>query len=253
MDLSMLERFKEFIGVSDSNEILASVQIAASERFASPFYGYFILSWLIINWRLVYAGIFLDQTLLFEKTGLLRNEYLSALSPLPYSFAFIFFFLIYPFLLTIVILWIFPYGTRPFFRKNIQNKIALKVIELKELRKEKEEETQLKKEETELIKTEIQRAKVEREASKENPEIIWENEYRDLEKNFLFRKLSEVIAAVYQHNGLISDNFETIVQPNVLAFADTRGLISFDGPNRIELTSKGRFFASKFLEKHPIL
>lgn len=103
------------------------------------------------------------------------------------------------------------------------------------------------------MKTEIQKAKVEKQVAEENPELLWESEYKTLQNDFLLTKFSEIIKAVYTDNGRVHDQFGRGISANALAFADTRGLISFPDANRIELTAKGKFFAAKFLLQHPIL
>ncbi len=136
------ENIKSVLGAS--NEFLDSAEIALNERITSPFYGYFVVAWLLFNWRLLYDAFFVDQEILYKKTGLLRSEYLNSLFPNPLSVEFVAHSLVFPLLLTILFFWIFPYGTRIFYRKSIKNQIELKIIELQETQKEKREEKNLK-------------------------------------------------------------------------------------------------------------
>lgn len=247
-------KIKEYFGISSHNEVIASTEIALSDRIASPFYGYFALSWIVFNWKLIYIAFFIDQSRLFEKTNLLRIEYLVSLTPTYPGFSFFWQFLIGPALLAFLALWVFPYGTRIFFRKNLRNKVALKVIELQELRKEKTEERELKKAETKLIETEIEHAKVEKKAAQEQPEILWEREYYQFKILPLFKKFSFIVESVYEHSGNITthhpynDDVVTFQIPkDILAYAHTNNLVVFDETKRkIDLTEKGKLFVRKY-------
>lgn len=244
---------KDILGLSDGNELVASAEIALSERIASPFYGYFLISWLIINWKIIYVAFFLDQQYLFEKTGLLRNEYLQTIIP-PFGPQYLWQFLLEPTILAWAILWLFPYGTRVFYRKSLRNKKALKVIELRELRKEQQQRVELTKTETELFESELEKKRIEKVAASESPELLWENEYKEFEKSYLYGKFREIIESIYKHSGYVSYVNEKYISTDMLAFADTRDLIQFveGSSNQIKLTPKGKFFASKFLEKNPV-
>lgn len=244
----------ETLGVSDSNEFVASAKLAMNDRLTSPFYGYFLISWLIINWRVVYSATLLDQQLLYEKTNLLRNEYVETLVPQLLTFDWFLQLFFGPFALTVLALWLFPYGTRIFYRKYIRNKVANKIIELQELREEKRQETALAKQEVDLLETTIKRAKVEKKAEKESPEVVWEKEYENFKRLTAWSQFPRLIDAIYEHSGLVVDNdgfggfFK--VPREILALSHTSGLVDFDSSKeKIYLTDKGKFFVRKFSEE----
>lgn len=237
------QKLKEFVGISDQNELLASAEMALSDRLASPFYGYFIISWLLVNWSLVYAALFINQEILFDKTGLLRTEYVTLFIPNVSSTDFWLQFIIGPIALSIIAIFFAPYGTRVFYRQSVRNRVALKVIELQELRQERKEEVALAKDETALIKSELDRAKIEREAARENPEVLWEQEFKKFLKNLpeVF-KLPDLQQYAYA-NTYLSDS-----QKQRLAYLHLIGLINFYDPHHVELTEKGKFFLRRYIE-----
>ncbi len=253
----MLEKIsstiKDFLG--DSNEFIESATIAAEDRITSPFYGYFLISWFIFNWKIVYVAFFIDQTKLYEKTGLLRNEYLNSIIPSHLSWNFWFYFAICPFLLTVFFFWISPYFTRHFFRKNIRNKKQLKIIELQESQEVKKEEKALVKAETALIEEKVEKVKREKKAVKETPEVIWENEFEIFRKHPIYSGMDSLKKILYERSGLTREwdgnQYRLMINSDILAAADSRGLVEIQGSGKlekIELTPKGKFFMAKFLE-----
>jgi hypothetical protein len=244
-----LEDIKKLFG--NDSEFVESVQIAAQDRIASPFYGYFLISWLVFNWRIIYSAFFINQENLYHKTGLLRIEYLNSIIPPRLSWMFFFNFFVFPFLLTIFFFWISPLISRFFFRKHIRNKKALKVIELQENQEIKIEEKALTEAEVALMNEQIEKALQERKAAKETPEVLWENEFKKFQNSKIFPKLQQIINSIYSYAGKIHyKNFgeEFDVDNDIIVYADTSDLITFDENRQISLTEKGKFFIKKFSE-----
>lgn len=254
----MLEKLssgiKDFLG--GSNEFVESATIAAEDRITSPFYGYFLISWFLVNWRLPYAAFFVDEEKLFERSGLLRNEYLDLLTPAhsiyPFnvSATFVLHFFVYPFILTLFFFWVSPLVTRHFFRKNIRNKKQLKVIELQESREIKEKELEIEKQKTAIVEERVERAKT----ASETPEVIWFQDFEIFKESKLFDKFQQIIDSVYKHGGRIRSRTEESVRVfeidnDLLVYADSNELIEIDQVTRkITLRDKGRFFVKKYSE-----
>lgn len=239
----IIKTMREIFG--ETNEFISSTQMALEERITSPFYGYFFVSWFLWNWQLFYVAFFLDQRNVFEKTGLLRNEYLISLFPDSYSFELLLHFFIGPLVLTVLFFWLFPYGTRLFFRKSIKNQKALRVIELQESQQETREEKSLVKAETALIKEKIEKAKEEKKAKDETPEVLWEEEFENLFVNnrFEFSKLEKLQNYAYTTMYLADSQIKEI------SFFHIAGLFEFaDNKAKIILTNKGKFFLKRFVE-----
>lgn len=56
--IKILQNAIEWIGAG--HEVSESVKEAVAERLYSPFYGYLLISWLIVNWDYVYRALFVD-------------------------------------------------------------------------------------------------------------------------------------------------------------------------------------------------
>lgn len=253
----ILNNLKEFFG--ETNEVVQSTQIAVSDRLSSPFYGYFIIAWIVTNWHFLYISFFIDQEKLFEKTGLLRNEYLFSILPQYQELQFWWKFFILPLALTILFFWVFPYGTRVFYRKSIRNQKALQIIELQENREKTVAEKKLVKEEKSLIKEEVARAKEEKRAAKETPEIIWEKEVETLSMDYnSTAAIKNVIKAIYETEGNfvtsggIMTDWQTRILPQHLARVDVLGLINISSNNKLSLTNKGKYVVRRLQDRHLI-
>lgn len=241
-----METIRDFFG--ENNEILESAQSAMQDRIASPFYGYFAISFFLTNWKLFYAAFFLDQEIIFSKTAKLRSEYLYSL--FPHGWTLVFDFFLYPFLITVLCFWIFPYATRVFYRKNIKNKIILRTIELQEMQKVTREEKVLVQQERQLIKEEVEKAKEEQKAIMETPEVVWDKEYQDTIKNLHRNNFKSVLNTIYESGGQVVGQFGIRNIPaEIVTYFHLNGIISFSDTNKaiIDLTEKGRYFAKKYL------
>lgn len=239
----MKNTINELIG--DKHEVTDSIREALEDRITSPFYGYFIISWTIVNWDYLYTAIFVSGDDIFKKTGLLKNEYLlQVILPEHYwSIMYWWNFFVLPFLITIVVFWVMPYVTNFFYRKHIRNKIVLEKIKANEI------EAGIKAG-TRILKAQVEQAEVKEQAEKIDPKILWKQEYEDFRKHSLFKKFSEIIDSIYTHNGNIyrHDYDEEIKQwydfslsQDILVYADVNKLIE-KNKDVINLTDKGKEF-----------
>ncbi|MFZ3043841.1 MAG: hypothetical protein WA058_01900 [Minisyncoccia bacterium] len=241
-----LTDIKKYLGIDSGNEILDSTENALRDRLTSPFYGYFIIAWLLVNWRIVYAAFFINQAILMQKTGLMRNEYLQSIIPSHSTLAWWLNFLLLPFILTCLAFWVFPVFTRRFFRKSISNKLVLKGIEIHEISKVTIAQTDLVQQKTTLLKEEAKKAKEEKETLESAPEIIWQKDFDIFAKTRYYKSFDSIINSVYQRNG-ISNN----IDKDLLVYADSNGVVeikTLGGYNRVSFTPKGRFFLKKYSE-----
>jgi hypothetical protein len=231
------------------NELVDSVSLSVEDRLTSPFYGYFITSWMIINWRLIYIAFFVRGEDIYKKTGLISNEYLFLNVPTFGTWTWLLHFFVYPFTVTLFIFWIMPFVTRPYFRKNIKNRKALKLIELNESREIKKGEKELVIAEKNLIKEEVDKAKQIKRASAETPEVLWEKEYLDFKNNPLYKEFKVVISHVFDSGGGGHQGLSV----SMIAFLDLNNLGTGNGYNKsVVLNQKGKFFAKKYLEDNPL-
>lgn len=247
----IIQPLKELIG--EKNEVISSVDLAVKDRISSPFYGYFLISWFIINWKILYIAFFVSQNYIFEKSGLLRHEYIAQSFPLFWSLEHFLNFFVYPFLMTFIFFWMLPVVTKIFYRKSLKNQKALRIIEIQESTEEKKQEKELIKVETGLIREKSEKEKVKNKVERETPEVLWEKEFEQFNKNnLLFFSFDSIIKSIYEKSGhIISGSLGYAnyfkVPTDILAYCDANGLINVK-ENVISFTEKGKFFLKKYSE-----
>ncbi|MEI8129979.1 MAG: hypothetical protein WCG55_00555 [bacterium] len=228
------------------NELIDSTRMAIEDRLSSPFYGYFISSWFLFNWKIIYIAFFVDQNIILQKTTLLRSDYLIRSFPILWSWEFWLHFFIYPFFATVLFFWIFPYLTREYYRKSIRNKKALRIIEIKETKQETIQEK-------ELIEEQVKKAIIEQEVEVSNPKVFWEKDFQAFKDTNLFEKFQMILDGIYKYNGDVKWNWNGArytgsIDNEILVFCDLNGLVNIHNGNKITLTDKGKFFARKYIE-----
>jgi len=236
------DSFKSIIG--EKHEVTEAIREALEDRVVSPFYGYFIISWLLVNWDYIYIALFVNTEFIYQKTGLLRNEYLfqEILPTHLVGWSYWLDFLIIPFIFTCVAFYIMPFLTRKFYRQHIRNKIKNEQIRADEM------EAEIKAE-TKVLKAEVEQAEVKEKAAKTTPEVLWRNEYSKFKDNPLHKIFDTLIEHYYEHNALIATNTKRI-RNDLLVYCDVNKLITIDH-EYFELTEKGKEFVKLYIQDHP--
>jgi len=236
------------------NEIVGSVNGALKKRFHTPLYGTFILAWAAFHWDFLYTALFVNQDLIYKKTGLLKNEYLHHTF---FNYGSLQFYLLWllPFLVTWLIIWKLPrYLLIPAFKKDQQYRTEQRKITLSEERQIELEET--KREETSVKRLDVTKDRVRKEKAivDIDPTALWPDEYAQFKEANLHHRLIPIMEAVYEHAGAtkvasemygVDPVFEVPMES--LVTADTNDLIKFDRTKeKIELTEKGKYFIKRF-------
>jgi hypothetical protein len=240
----LTESFKSIIG--EKHEITESIREALEDRVVSPFYGYFIVSWLLVNWNYIYVALFTSSESILQQKNLLRDEYLfqevlpSHLIELTYWLDFF----VLPFILTFVAFWFMPLVTRIFFRQHIKNKIINEGIRAEEMAAEINAEER-------VLEAEVSKAKVEHEAEQTDPKILWQKHFQNFKQHKVFSKFDKLIKHFYEYNGFIAynDNWtESRLDQDILVYSDVNGLIEID-ENTFILTQKGKAFVKYYSDE----
>lgn len=109
-------------------DIQKSIKAVLYERTTSPFFGTFILSWLIWNWKIIYITLFVsEKTIKTDKLDyLIKNHFMDEWN-----------LIIFPSISTIILLTIFPFINNGAFwlklkfdkwKKDMKNEIELKQL-----------------------------------------------------------------------------------------------------------------------------
>ena len=243
----MWNKIKDFTNdvLGNKHEAVESLNEALKERSISPFYGYFVISWLLINWNYVYTALLVDQNLIFDQTGLLKDDYLlQNVLPAYHSWNWLVDFIITPFAVTFLVFWVMPFITKVFYRQHLININRFERIKLEAIKKSTLEKT-------ELIKEKVKMAEQTKRAESVNPEINWEIDFDKFRLSVLYKKFNQISDSFYKYNGQIKQ-FDFQVDTDILIYADSHGLITISEDqydNKVlSPTEKGRFYFRKFID-----
>lgn len=227
------------------NEAAESLQEALKDRLISPFYGYFVISWFLVNWDYVYTAFFVKEDLIFQKTHLLRNEFiLQNILPQQHNYIWMMNFIVFPLLFTTIAIWIMPLLTNKFYAQHLVNINRQEKTRMRALKKSTIEET-------ELIEEKVKKAEIEKIAENVNPEINWERDFEKLKASKLYKKFHQITDSFYKFNAMLQVN-KFSVDTDILIYADSHKLIELNEDqygNRTFLpTEKGKHFFKLFVE-----
>ena len=238
------------------NHFMDQILEYINKRAASTILVSFTVSWVICHAEPIFVTLFVNQELIMEKTGLLKNEYMEqqhllgvhvndcwwwARTILPFAMAYIY------------VWWLPKFVINPSYRKEVGYKYQRKRMKLEEEKKLAEEEQKLIKQVTKNEEAKVEWKKAEAKIAKIDPEAVWEEDYRkyiNLESGF--GSLAELKNTIYGRAGDIRNEYGAIVSPaDFVMLWDTNGLVEFDMSDRamVELTAKGKFFLKKFSEE----
>ena len=204
----------------------------------------FVIFWIICHSQGFATMFFTDQNLIFQKYGLLKNEYLQR-----YFFGNFCDFdfwarTLLPFFLTWFYIWILPkLLINRAYKKQINDKIDREIIKEEAQQKLIKKQKETTKEEVAAAKEQVKLVKENKKIEDETPEMTWEKAYDDFTKidgyNIALAQLREVM---YSHQGFIRREW---ISSNSLMICDTNGLINITGNTGL-ITDKGKFFLKLF-------
>lgn len=230
------------------NDIGKSFCKNLNDRISSPFYGAFMVSWLIWNWKIWYVTFFIDSELLLKKEGILKIDYILKLYPqetlLENGFIRL---IILPFLSAWFFVYIFSKVTCKFYERSLETENKNKLAKNKKDKEFLESVGEkLEVEKSILIKqAEVKEEKIKSEKSQEEK---WLDEYNQFKQMNIFPSFVYIVNSIYEYSGRVEAiNRAFKIPQGILVYAHTNGLVSYDKiQSRIELTEKGKFFVKQF-------
>ena len=229
------------------NSILQHVNAKAKTQL----FGVFSIWWVILHADYFITLFLVEQSIIFEKYRLLKNEYLHQEFFKYGTFEFWARFMT-PFVMTWFTIWIFHrHVVNRAYKKEKENDYRRQEIKFKydkdveslKQRKLEKQETTLKK-----MSTVIEKEK----EIDENAKYLWESEYRELSKLPLVKYFENLIESLYSHGGKVRvidayDELTFEINRDILAYADTNGLIEYNREKQlISLTEKGKYFVKRY-------
>lgn len=207
-------------------------------RMESPFWWSFIISWLIINWKVVYVTLSWSSQKIDDKIEYIENLYkfsnfLESLSSIAHLFVF-------PLIASVIAIWWIPILAREYLKKQIQNKEEDDKLKIKEIKSG----VKVEKEEQNLIKERTNTKKLEK-----SQEELWNEEYEKLIKKFpdFWKPLTDLIYKYEWYSKQASDIGTRVFDSWEIELLDTMWLIAPNLKNNafFNITDKWRFFLKK--------
>lgn len=252
--VDLLDSIKSFfVNLFTREEEGVSINKADIDTAKPSLFKYLVISWLVFNWKVLYALFFVGEEFVKELKGITRLEYaIFFLKTYPkdiladvylYNFGF-------PFLVTFLIFFIFNHISYTFFDRSLKNKKEIERIK--------------KREYIEDLDTEDRVKNKEKKVSENNPEILWQNEVRyffDKESSLFSENIEAINAAkniIYGNNSMTHirtgpGQYDRRISSSALSILDSNSLIKIDNQNtqslkdeKIYFTEKGKFFVNYF-------
>ena len=209
----------------------------------------FIVFWIICHSQGFATMFFTDQDLIFQKYGMLKNEYLNQFffgNFCDYDF---WIRALLPFFLTAFYIWAMPWLIiNRAYKKQVNDRVDREIIKEEAQQKLIKKQKATTKEESALKKEQVKLAEENKKLENKTPEVIWDEEYKEFTKKYDYRDiLSRLRDVIYQHQGFIYGyNTEYITSESLMA-CDTNNLITMNmNTKTCSITDKGRYFLRRF-------
>lgn len=211
---------------------------------------YYAVFWMSYHWQAVCALLFVDESVIYKKFGMLKNEYIYKyffdFNGLPNNWlhiAWIILGYIIPFVLAILAIWVLPLITNKAYRKELEDRINRRVFKAEAEARLEDAKRRGIEEQAKTVEAEGDLAKKQASLSRDNPEIQWKKEFErlslDIDVGAFFERVKK---CVYEHGGLIRTvNGSRYMNADDLQVLDIYGL-AVSNRQAISLTDKGKFF-----------
>lgn len=230
-----------------------SIGESISKKASSGFLCAYTFFWVTFHWEGIYTTIFTDQEKIFERFGLLKNEYVAKyffgykgwddwyfyagfLLPLGLSYGFI---------------WLLPrFVLLPAFVKEREYKLNKQKVVIGNEIKIEAHRAALATKSKKALEAEEKVAKKRKNLAELDPGIAWSQEYSLFEDSGLSGILSVIAESVYEHGGhvkrYVKNNRWTGIDldRDTIAIAHTNDLIDISD-DTISLTDKGKYFLGR--------
>lgn len=215
--------------------------------------------WLIVIFSpVLFFALFVDQNLLYQSKGLLKNEYI-ALHYLNFKEWWGWSYLIGgAFLagcLTRLTIWDFPklFVNRA-FKKEIEYSTERDITRMKASQKVEIEKNKLANDELETTMKQVEVVE-QKEKLESKAEDTWGNDYAKFRKNDAYRLFTILKDALYLRGGNIAEYDEygnkiSEVPSGLVAYLDANNLANI-AKGTITLTEKGKYFMKRYLDDEP--
>lgn len=216
------------------------------DKFSSPFWVTYIVSWCLWNWKVWYVTFFVDSEMLLENYNLLKMDYITSLYKGDSFWTVLWIIchlIVLPFLSACFIVFIMPKITFRFYEKSSNDEFREKELDIEKDKKL----LQIKESKLKIAKN-IKKTEEEIEENRTQEEI-WDDEYEEFKKTGYFAKFEDVKNCIFESSGYVkSSTFG--VPTDINAYFNSNNIVEFTDKNfeSITLTQKGKYFLRKYMD-----
>lgn len=247
-------------------EIKESLYNNVKDKISSPFWGTFIISWLIWNWRVWYVTFFVDSELLLSSRNILKIDYVSNFyhwDSFGNSFFSISLILILPLFSSYLIVFWIPKLTKYYYKKSLEFEYENKIIKSnkdKQFLDIENEKLIIKGKKLESERKVMQQEKILKQIRPEkSQEEVWDGDYVNFKQTKYFQEFKLIKESIYNERGATKWNWNNYgrysneISADSKAYFDVNEIIKISkvGSNEIiSLTEKGKYFMKKYSEEN---
>jgi hypothetical protein len=228
------------------DEAKKSLEKNLNDKFVSPFWGAFIASWCVWNWKAWYATFFIDSNILMQSKNILKIDYILSFYPSNHCYLF-FYSLIPPLIASYFIVFWLPKITKYYYERALDFEYENKIIKEQKEKKFLIAKGEKLESEKRVLKEEKEIKEIKSEKSQEDE---WNKEYDEFKKTKYYQAFNEIKECIYEHDGWTEWNNKKL-SADIKAFFDSNKIIEKEETNnrRIALTEKGKYFMRKYTKE----
>jgi len=228
-------------------------------RAKTRLYGVYVIWTLLLHVPLIFSALFIDQNLIYEKTGLLKGEYLYDkfnMSSPNFIWEEIAKFVLAA-VLTWLTIWILPRVlVARSYSREIQDEYNLRAKKVDYQFELEDKRKRLTDRQLQIVETQT-KVQSEQKSIVNSEKALWGEEYKQFTNTTAYKYFSDIIESLYEHSGRIrhpnyNDKGITFyINTDTLAYSSTNDLIEIDpATERISITDKGKFFIKEYQLRH---
>lgn len=204
-------------------DTLKSLLLWFKDRISSPFWWYFLISWILINYNILYLLLFQSEDTIFKTHNITKYDYivqvfteinhnvnLFGILNIPSN---ILSFIIEPFILSLLLLLLFPFLDNFIYRKYLHNKSQKIRIKKENDIENMNIENVLKLKKLEQKELEVKEKEMEQKERRIDENIInqWKEEYSKFKNTYYAKFLKEIVNDIYTGLWRLKDIPESII------------------------------------------
>lgn len=232
-------------------EFLSSILKRIQNRASTTLFAVYLSFWAALHAEGIITLLFTDQDYIFQKYGILKNEYL-----FKYFFGVVNnpgeFALKQAIAIGLTALYVCFFARfilNPIYKIEIKYKYDRRIEKAKQERRLRDEKAKIAKAKVELVKAKRKTLELQQEIEKKDPKMVWRREYENLESKTGAVEIGELEKIYYGRKGWIPNSLgEDYMLRDRIATCESLELFERDKQDSdlIRITEKGWYFMRRY-------